>query len=142
MTVAIKRATFKHIEAELYAYPDTKREIARLREEIMYGSVSDDENTGGGSNSCRTPGRPTERIATRLMSDKRLRNHEELVYAIETVYNSLDDTQKQLIKLRYWNGRNKASWERIAIDCNIGERTVYRYRDMVVEAIAEKVGWR
>ncbi|WP_088104778.1 hypothetical protein [Halalkalibacter urbisdiaboli] len=58
------------------------------------------------------------------------------------MYNQLDETHKKIIKMRYWNGRNGASWERIAVECNLGERTVYRYRDAIIEAIAEKVGWR
>jgi RinA family phage transcriptional activator len=142
VTVAIKRATFKHIEAELYAFPDTKKEIAKLREEIMYGSTDEDENVGAGKNSYRTPGRPTERIATRLMTDKRLRNLEEIVDAVESVYKNLDHNQRELLKMRYWSGRNNKSWERIALELEISERSVYNYRKAIITSVAGKVGWR
>lgn len=140
-TISIRKATFKHVEAELYDYPNAKKQIERLRQEIMYGS-SADENVGAGKNSFRSPGRPTELIATRLVTDKRLRNLEEIVDAVESVYNFLDDNQKKLVEMRYWNGRNNRSWERIAIELDVSERTVYNYRKMIVTAIAEKIGWR
>ncbi|MED4083882.1 transcriptional regulator [Halalkalibacterium halodurans] len=137
----LKKATFKHVEAELYAYPDTKREINKLRQQIMNGT-NDDENVGAGRNSYRTPSRPTEQIATRLMTNKFLRNLEEVAYAIDTVYNSLDPTRQKIIKMRYWSGRQSASWERIAMECNLSERSVYNYRKEIIGAIAEKIGWR
>jgi len=34
-------ATFRHIEAELYAYHDTKKEIKKLREQILHSSYID-----------------------------------------------------------------------------------------------------
>lgn len=139
--VKLKKATFKHVEAELYCYPDTKKEIRRLREQIM-NDTQIDENVGAGKNSYRTPSRPTEQIATRLVTNKFIRNLEEVTDAIESVYERLDETQQKLIKMRYWNGRNGASWERIAIECNISERSVYNYRNSIISAIAERIGWR
>ncbi|WP_017728513.1 DUF722 domain-containing protein [Halalkalibacterium ligniniphilum] len=138
---ALRKATFKHVEAELYAYPDTKKEIKRLREQIM-NDTEIDENVGMGSNSVRVASRPTEQIATRLTTNKTLRNLEEISDAIESVYEQLEESQKKLIRLRYWNGRRGFSWERIALECNISERTVYNYRNMIIDAIAERVGWR
>lgn len=136
----IRKATFKHVESELYSFKDTKKEIQKLRQEIVYGSTSNDENVGAGKNSYRSPGRPTEMIATRLVTDKRLRNLEEIVEAIESVYENLSDEQRDLINLRYWNGKH--SWEHIAEKCNMSERTVYRHRKAIICTIAEKVGWR
>lgn len=135
----LRKATFKHIEAELYNYHDTKKEIARLREQIMYGSTQQDENIGGGRSS--EPGRPTERIATRLLTHKTLRNLEEITEAIENVYNSLENEQQNIIRLRYWNKPSK-DWDYIADACCMGRRTAFNYREMIVNAIAEKVGWR
>lgn len=134
----LRKATFKHIEAELYAYKDTVKEIDKLRQEIMYGYREQDES---GIRSSAI-GRPTEQIATRLVTDKRLRNLEEIVYAIESVLGMLDDTQRELVELKYFKKNNALNWLGIAEKCNIHEQTAYKYRRMIIYAIAEKVGWR
>ena len=135
----IKKATFKHIEAELYSYHDTKKEIARLREEIMYDTQQLDGNIGG--NRTLEVGRPTERIATRLLTHKTLRNLEEITEAIESVYNSLEKEQQGIVNMRYWAKPGK-DWDYIADTCMMGRRTAFNYREMIVLAIAEKIGWR
>jgi len=135
----IKKATFKHIEAELYSYHDTKKEIARLREEIMYDTQQLDENIGG--NRTLEVGRPTERIATRLLTHKTLRNMEEVTEAIESVYNNLEKEQQGIVNMRYWAKPGK-DWDYIADTCMMGRRTAFNYREMIVLAIAEKIGWR
>ena len=135
----IKKATFKHIEAELYSYHDTKKEIARLREEIMYDTQQADENIGG--NRTLEVGRPTERIATRLLTHKTLRNLEEITEAIESVYNSLEKEQQDIVNMRYWAKPSK-DWGYIADMCCMGRRTAFNYRAMIVMTIAEKIGWR
>lgn len=137
----LKPATFKHIEAELYGYPDTKREIHRRREEIM-NTTDQDENTGQGKNSYRTPGRPTERIATRLTMDKRLRNLEEIVGAIDRVHNRSSNDYQKLIELKYWSRRKALTWEGIADKLHVSRRQAMRWRDEIIHTIAEVLGWR
>lgn len=135
----LRPATFKHIEAELYAYYETKKEIQRIREEIINGSIDVDENFGGSKGN--EPGRPTERIVTRLVTDRRLRNLEEVVEAIDTVYQSLPENHKKMIRLKYWSNRH-LSWARVAEECHVHPNTMTRMRRDVVFAIAEKLGWR
>jgi RinA family phage transcriptional activator len=134
----IRPAAFKHVEAELYAFHDTKKEILRLREQIIFGSTHNDENVGGGRSS--EPGRPTERIATRLTTNRRLRNLEEIEQAIESTLDMLDGSQLKMVKLKYFSKR-RLSWQYIADECHIHEQTAYKYRRMIVQAIAEKIGW-
>lgn len=133
----IDRAIFRHVEAELYNYYRTKKQIKRLREQIMFSSV---DVIKGGANSVMTASRPTEAIATRLVENRKLRNMEEIVSAIESVYEDLDDTQKKLVRLRYFE-RKPWNWSRIAMECHIHEQTAYKYRREIVKAIAEEVGW-
>lgn len=135
----LRRGTFKHIEAELYDYHETIRRIKERKEEIMYSS-SLDENKGG-ANSARVPNSPTERIATMLVMDKRLRELERITEAIETVYQSLDVERKKLIRLKYWTKPQTLTWEGIALKLNVSRATVFRWREEVVNAIAEKLGW-
>lgn len=138
MTDTLSKAAFKHIEAELYCYHDTLKEIDRLRKEIMFGKSNDDENTGGGRSS--TPGRPTERIATRLLTHKRLRNLEEMAEAIQYTYNALTNDHKKVIETKYWS-RKRLSWDDVAIQCNMHRNTCYKLRRDVVYLIADKIGW-
>lgn len=134
----LKPAVFKHIESELYDYPGTKREIQRLREQIIYGSTIPDENIGGGRAS--EPGRPTERIATRLATNKRLESLEEIRDAIYQVYCSASPEHKDLIRLRYWE-RTDLSWYGIADRLCVSRRQALRWRNAIVERIAEVIGW-
>ncbi|MEX2395886.1 MAG: transcriptional regulator [Balneolales bacterium] len=135
----LKDATFKHIEAELYTYHETKKEITRLREEILF-STKTDENSIPGRNSVREPSRTTEIIATRLTTDKRLRNLEEIITAIDRAFDCVPDEYRDVIRLKYWD-RNKKDWKAIADACNMHENTALKYRKHFVYLIAEKVGW-
>jgi RinA family phage transcriptional activator len=137
----LKRATFKHIESELYSYKDTLKEIKRLRAEIMSDTKEHDENIGGGVSNVRVPGRPTERIATRLLTHKTLRNLEEIATAIEEVYEIVSEDHKKVIRTKYWSNKH-LSWEDVAIQCNMHRNTAMKLRRDVVLLIADKIGWR
>ncbi|QDI90227.1 transcriptional regulator [Salicibibacter halophilus] len=136
----LKPATFKHIEAELYAYRETKKEIMQLREQIISGG-DNDENIGQGENSYRYPNRPTEVIATRLTTDKRLRNLEEIVQAIDRSYEQSSDEHRAIVHSRYWN-RNKKTWEGVALENHMHRNTAQKYRTEFVQLVAQKIGWR
>lgn len=139
--MTIRKATFKHIESELYSYQDTKKEIDKLRQEILYGNSADDENDTSGKNSVRNVGRPTERIATRLVTDKQLRNHEEMVEAIEYVYDVSSEDHKKVIETKYWSRKN-LTWQDVAIQLNMHRNTAMKLRKDVVLAVASKIGWK
>lgn len=136
----LKKATFSHIESELYSYHDTLKEIEFLREEIMFVRENDDENIGGGRSSL--PSSPTEQIATRLVTNKRLMKLEEISNAIEKVYTTLPIDYQKLIRLKYWTRPQLKTWEGIAEELHINRATAFRWRDMVVAAMAEVLGWR
>lgn len=135
----LKKATFQHIESELYSYKETVKEIKRLRDEIMY-RTSDDENTGGGKSNL--PSSPTERTATALVTNRKLQNLESIAYAIETVYNNVDDNYKKLIRLKYWTKPQTLTWEGISNAIPTSRRQAFRWRDEIVWAIGEILGWR
>lgn len=139
---ATKKDVFKRVEALLYSYPQMKKEIQTIREHIMFDKEEVDENVGGGRPSL--PGKPTERTATKLVTNERLERLERMVKAIEGVYQSLPYEYKQLIQLRYWTSRkyrweNKYTWERIAQELHVGRTTVFRMREEIIEAIAKRL---
>ena len=140
INVKLRKATFKHIESELYAYQDTLKEIKNLRMEIITGNKPPDENVGAGANSVRNPGRPTEQIATQLLTHKTLRNLEEITGAIEYAYNALSRDHQRLVETKYWS-RKKLNWDDVAIQLNMHRNTALKLRKDVVMLIANKIGW-
>jgi RinA family phage transcriptional activator len=136
----LKKATFKHIESELFGYHDTLREINNLRKDIMFCHESDDENTGGGRSSFISA--PTERIATILATDKRLNRLEEVTNAIEKVYTGLPEDYRRLVRLKYWTRPQTLTWDGIAENLHVNRATAIRWRDTLVYAVAEGLGWR
>lgn len=139
-TIKLKKATFKHVESELYSYKDTLKEIENLRKDIMFCNENEDENIGGGRNNL--PSSPTERIATRLATHKRLNKLEEIANAIEKVYTGLPEDYQKLVRLKYWTKPQLKTWEGIAGEIPVSRRTAFNMRDEVVNAVSEVLGWR
>src|SRR5690606_30954074 len=142
MTTAIKlkKATFQHIESELYSYKDTLTEIEELRKDIIFTRQSDDENIGGGRSSL--PSSPTERIGTRLATHKRLGNLEQIANAIEKVYTGLPEEYRQLVQLKYFTKPQRYTWDGLADKLHVSKRQAMRWRDEIIHTIAEVLGWR
>lgn len=137
--VKVRKSTMKHIESELLSYHDTRKEIIRLRNEIMYTRAPMDDSGGGRSS---LPGDPTGRVATRLTSHKQLGHLEETVQAIEDVYNRLPEEKKRLINLYYWTRPQILSWEGIAQKLHVSRKTAFNWRDDIIYAISDQLGWR
>ncbi|EJD80601.1 prophage L54a, transcriptional regulator, RinA family [Staphylococcus epidermidis NIHLM095] len=79
-------------------------------------------------------------MATRLLTNKMLRNLEEMVEAVEYVYNRLSDDRKKVIELKYWNKDRKLKMEQIASECHMHRNTVSSIRRNFVKAVAMHVG--
>lgn len=142
-TLKPTKITFKKTEAEWYNYHNTLKEIAKLREGIMNPFDEEpDTNTGSGSNSVRNVTNPTERIVTRLSTNKQLQYLTEIVEVIEQVYNALPEDYKKLVRLRYWNKNKNLTWEKVAADIPISERQARRWRKEIIQATVELLGWR
>ncbi|WP_144558517.1 transcriptional regulator [Shouchella miscanthi] len=145
MTAIAERKAYnsrlKHVEAELYQYPHIVKEIEKRRMELLYPYQEYvDENQGKGVNSVRAISRQTERIATRLVEDRKLRNYEEIADAIERVYNGLDKNQMKFVRVKYWSGKNYSAIQ-VADMINVSERTCHYYRKKVLEEIGHIIGW-
>jgi RinA family phage transcriptional activator len=137
--VKIRKGTFQHVESELYAYHDTIREIVRIKNDILHASASH-ENTGGGRSNL--PGDPTGRTATLMVTHRKIEQMERVVEAIEFVVNQLPEEKRKMIQLRYWTRPQTLTWEGIAREIPAHRATVLRWRDEIVMAIANRIGWR
>ncbi|CAM4184896.1 transcriptional regulator [Paenibacillus alkaliterrae] len=138
--IKIRKGAFQHVESELYAFPDTRREIVRLKNDILHGKSSEDENVGGGRSSL--PSDPTGRTAVLLTSHRKLEQLERIHDAIETVYNMLPEERKKIIRFKYWTRPQVLTWDGIALESGVSRITAIRWRDEVVKLIADKIGWR
>lgn len=137
--VKLRNGTFKHIESELYAYHDTKREIVRLKNDILHSSSYFEPIGGGRSN---LPGDPTGNTATLMVTHRKIEQLERIVDAIESVVDKLPEEKQKLVKLKYWTRPQTLTWEGIAMRLGISARQAMRWRDEIVYAIAERIGWR
>lgn len=135
----IRKGTFQHIESELFAYHETRQEIVRLKNDLLYGS-SDSEATGGGRGNL--PGDPTGRTATLMITHRRIEQLERISEAIESVYEALPEDKKKFVYLRYWKKPQLLTWDGIAAELNVSRRQAFRWREEVIWAISSKLGWR
>jgi RinA family phage transcriptional activator len=130
------KAAFRHIEAELYYYHDTVKEIENIRKEILLASPVKQEGKPSGVSD------PTFNIVTRLTMDKRLKKLEEITESITHVLNLLDRTSSELIKLKYFSKPQYLTWDGIAQKVNFSKRQCIYIRDNFIAAVAERLGWR
>lgn len=154
----LKRATYRHIEAEIYAYHDTLRTMEELRRDIIlagglheaYGAVVGDRYAGTSI---------VERRATKLADSVLLREMERITRAIEDVYARAKEQARQVVWVKYglalegWEppaelaarmeGRNRfdMSPDDMAEVLNVDRATFHRYRSGFVYGVAERLGW-
>lgn len=143
-TITTHKDAFRHVEAELYAYPFRKKEIARLRNEILtpYDDEPDDKTVVKGKNSVRLPGDPTGRQAIMLASHARLMHLERVSDAIEEVLDRLSERQRKMVEIKYWTKPQRLTTVGICELVEISDRTYSRWRRQIVHGIAEILGWK
>lgn len=133
----LKRATYRHIEAEIFAYKDTLKAIEELRRDIILAGKQEELAVSGGG----YVGSIVERRATRLADSILLKEMERITRAITDVYRDLPADRQRMMEFKYWGeGRNLRS-PAIADALHIDESTLRRWRNGIVYAIAEKLGW-
>ncbi|AKS69286.1 transcriptional regulator [Staphylococcus coagulans] len=137
----IKPGTFRYIESEIYNLDNTKKDIQRLRLEILNPTQPVDNNIIYGPLQSGEPARTTEIMATRLMTNKMLRNQEEMVQAIERTYSKLPVEHKKVIQLKYWSHKDM-KMEHIADECHMHRNTAGKIRKNFVKAVALEVGMK
>ena len=153
----LRRATYRHIEAEIYAYHDTCRAIRELRERIIHSSGREEAYSvavGDGYASSAVEWR-----ATQLADNILLREMERITRAIEETYARAKEECRRVVWVKYglalegWEppaelaarmeGRNRfdMSVREMAEILAVDESTFHRYRTGFVYGIAERLGW-
>jgi len=154
----LKRATYRHIEAEIYAYHDTMQAIEELRTDIIlagrqeasYGTVIGGRFTGTSI---------VERRATKLADSALLREMERITKAIADTYAQAKEECRRVVWVKY--GLTLEGWEppvelrermqsRNRFDMSpddmaevlaVDRATFHRYRSGFVYGVAERLGW-
>ena len=135
--MSIERANFKAIEAELYGYLDTKKEIELMEEEILEGSPFQEVAVQSG-----TTGDTTANKAIKLASSKELLEVRRRINAIERALLILqqNETKLRLLQMKYFE--RKYTDQGIMMELCISDRTFYRWRKEIVQLIGSYLGWR
>ncbi|EAH3162860.1 DUF722 domain-containing protein [Listeria monocytogenes] len=141
MSKRLRKAQYKLIEDELKFYHSTKKELMEKEVNVTLGAWHReyiDENQGGGS-----AGNISNEVEDRVMllqMDKEISRLKNIINAIESVLNRLNDEDKQLIQFRYWD-RSKPTWVWIASKLNMDESTARRRNKTIIISIAERLGY-
>ncbi|HDU0017544.1 TPA: DUF722 domain-containing protein [Listeria monocytogenes] len=141
MSKRLRQAQYKLIEDELKFYHSTKKELMEKEVNVTLGAWHReyiDENQGGGS-----AGNISNEVEDRVMllqMDKEISRLKNIINAIESVLNRLNDEDKQLIQFRYWD-RSKPTWVWIASKLNMDESTARRRNKTIIISIAERLGY-
>ena len=154
----LKRATYRHIEAEIYSYCDTVKAIEELRRDIILASGR--QEAYGAVVGGRYAGTSiVERRATKLADSVLLREMERITKAIEDTYARAKEEGRRVVWVKYglaldgWQppsnlaarmeGRNRfdMSPDDMAEVLNVDRATFHRYRSGFVYGVAERLGW-
>ncbi|MBP2652206.1 MAG: phage transcriptional regulator, RinA family [Firmicutes bacterium] len=132
----LRRDIKLYIEAELRDYHQTKQDLLEAKHDIILEGYTIDGSGIRGTNISR----PTEAKTVQLITNKRIRRMQQVVDAIDKVLRMLPDEKYRLIELRYWQEKQGLNDEGIAQELNCDRRTVYRWVDGIMLAIAIEMG--
>ena len=153
----IKKATYRHIEAEIYSYYDTLEAIEELREDIILAGRQEAYIAVVGGRFAGTS--IVERRATKLADSVLLREMERITKAIADTYARAKEECRRVVWVKYglalegWQppvelvakmeGRNRfnMSPDDMAEVLNVDRATFHRYRSGFVYGVAERLGW-
>ena len=153
----LKRATYRHIEAEIYSYCDTLKAIEELRTDIILAGRQEAYGTVVGGRFAGTS--IVERRATKLADSVLLREMERITKAIADTYARAKEECRRVVWVKYGlalNGwqppaelvarmgrRNRfdMSVREMAEILAVDQSTFHRYRTGFVYGVAERLGW-
>ena len=153
----LKRATYRHIEAEIYAYYDTLKAIEELRTDIILAGRQEAYGAVVGGRYAGTS--IVERRVTKLADSLLLREMERITKAIRDTYARAKEECRRVVWVKYglalegWQlppdlvakmeGRNRfnMSPDDMAEVLNVDRATFHRYRSGFVYGVAERLGW-
>jgi len=116
-----------------------KKDLRYREWELLNPHQEQDTNIGGGKSGKISD--TTFQKATALLEDKQYNNLKNIVETIESIYPELDDDQKGIVKMRYWDKEDYWEWDDIAAELYITRYKVLKKRNLIIDKTAEKLGW-
>lgn len=125
------------IEADIRDYPEDKKQLEEIKNDMIPSQISQyGPREGGGFDSEK---RPTEDITLRIISAPYIRFLSWKVEAIGSVINNLNDIDREILNLMYW--QRGLTPEGIAMKLMMDKTTVYYRLNNVLVEIARKLGY-
>lgn len=139
MSADVSYETRQHVERELWAYRETKRELERRRSYLAEGGDGR-EPAEPGQPRRQGVADPTGFLGTLVAEDRQLREMRRIVWAIEDTRDAAPLALRAFLDLYYLG-------ERTTIDA-VGEKlsqsraTLFRMKRHLICAVAGRLGWQ
>ena len=133
-----EHADLKKLEGYWKELKELKQKLEFREWQLLYANKEEDENIGGGKSSGISD--TTANKAIKLVDDKTYQNLKNIIDTIEKLYPQLDDAQKKIVQMRYWDDE-EWEWEDIAAELNISRNKALNKRNALIDKTAEKLGW-
>ena len=127
----IDKSIFRYIEHELYSYDETKRELARYREDVLEGTHFPEVSVRS------NPGDSTASKVVRLTSSAFVIHAEKVINAVDRSLAILGDKYMELFEYKYQKG---LPWQEVVLEMDISDRTYFRLRRELVMTVGQQLG--
>ena len=125
------------IEEEIKNHEKNKKLLIDLKEDVAnsaLGNMDYDDMPKGSGGFYST----TEEAALDIISSRAIMRVQRNIMSIEEAKKELDEEKKHFLRLRYHQCKSR---EQITMQMNISKSTFYRWRDEIINKIAEKMGF-
>lgn len=129
----IDKEVYKYINHELQHYEENKKELERLKTEIIEQSPAPADGQPRGN----TVGNPTEQKTMKLLTSAAILRIERNIRAIDKIYNQLNKEYKRFFDLCYIE---QVGIVKTCNDIPISEKTYHRWRDNITYSVGMELG--
>ena len=128
----LSKNTFKYVEQEIRQYKNNRKELNRLKNEIIQEAP---EKQNGRSSGL---GDSTAAKAVKLSMNRKISELEKSQKALETIYYRLCQ-DKQSVMEEYWQSRYTNAG--LAYKLGVDERTIRRWKQHIVYLVAAELNY-
>ena len=137
--MAMNDYDLKKIESYWINIKQLKKDLRYREWELLNPHQEQDTNIGGGKGGNISD--TTFQKATALLEDRQYQNLKNIVQTIDSLYEELDDDQKGIVNMRYWDNNGCWEWEDIAAELYLTRYKVLKKRNAIVDRTVERLGW-
>jgi len=137
--VKINEHDLKKLEGYWTDINKLKKDLRYREWELLNPHQEQDTNIGGGKSGKISD--TTFQKATALLEDKQYNNLKNIVETIESIYPELDDDQKKIVQMRYWDKQECYEWQHIGDELYMSVQRVLRKRNKLIDDTAKRLGW-